>query len=58
MTVKELKEDLNNIPDGAEVLLFESEDWQYDAVNQPYRLDCEYLYSGNDSNRILFLKPV
>lgn len=58
MTVKELKEALNNIPDDAEVLLFEAEDWQCDAVNQSYRLDCEYLYSGNDANRILFLKPV
>lgn len=58
MTVKELKEALNNIPDDAEVLLFEAEDWQYDAVNQSYRLDCQYLYSENDSTRIMFLKPV
>lgn len=57
MTVKELKEALNNIPNDAEVLLFEAEDWQCDAVNQSYRLDCEYLYGENDTNRILFLKP-
>lgn len=58
MTVKELKEALNDIPDDTEVLLFEAEDWHYDAVNQSYRLDCEYLYSGNNESRILFLKPV
>lgn len=58
MTVKELREALNNIPDDAEVLLFETEDWHCDAVNQSYRLDCEYIYSRNDTNRILFLKPV
>lgn len=58
MTVSELKEALNNIPDDAEVLLFEAEGWQCDAVNDSYRLDSEYFYSGNYVNRILFLKPV
>ena len=57
MTVTQLKEALCNMPDDAEVLLFEAEDWQCDAVNKAYRLDCEYLYSENDTNRILFLKP-
>lgn len=58
MTVSELKEALTDMPDDAEVLLFESEDWQCDAVNESNRLDCEYLYDRNCTNRILFLRPI
>lgn len=57
MTVKELKEAINNILDNAEVLLIEAEDWQCEVVNQAYRLNCEYLYDQNYVNRMLFLEP-
>lgn len=58
MKAKELKEALSNIPDEAEVLLYEAENWQFYALNQSYRLDCEYLYSENSTDTILFLKPI
>lgn len=43
MTVKQLKQALADYPDNAEVLIFESENWQDSADD--YRLKIECLYA-------------
>lgn len=55
MTVKQLKEALNDYPDNAKVLIFESENWQ-DSVDD-YRLKNEYLYTDGEVNKMFIIIP-
>ncbi len=56
MTVKELKQALEAYDDNDEVLSIEVEDWQWQAKNKSYVLECETLKTDYENAYMLLIK--
>lgn len=56
MTVKELKQALEAYDENDEVLSIEVEDWQWQAKNKSYVLECKTLQTDYENAYMLLIK--